>query len=197
MVIEFVVLDERDRRIDGFFGRRHIDRAALPVVVDIFHMRARRVSVQFLLGHDLRAEPHRATDDQSETDLPDDLVPAAEPFLVLAKHLDVVVQETDQSEPDGRNDHQPRINVGQVAEQQRRDQNRNQDNNAAHRRRSAFLQLSFEAEVAHLLADLLALQETDDPAAENHSDRQRQNNRHRRTERQRQEHPRTGNVEMQ
>ena len=160
-------------------------------------MRARRVSVQFLLGHDLRAEPHRATDDQSEADLPDDLVPAAEPFLVLAKHLDVVVQETDQSEPDGRNDHQPRINVGQVAEQQRRDQNRNQDNNAAHRRRSAFLQLSFEAEVADLLADLAALQHADDPFAEDHADHQREDNAHRGPERQREEHARAGNIEMQ
>ena len=46
------------------------------------------------------------------------------------------------------------------------------------------------------IADLSALQQADDLPAENHADRQRQNDRHRRAERQREKHPHAGNVEM-
>ena len=50
---------------------------------------------------------------------------------------------------------------------------------------------------AHSDADVeAALQQADDLPAENHADRQRQNDRHRRAERQREKHPHAGNVEM-
>ena len=47
------------------------------------------------------------------------------------------------------------------------------------------------------LADLAALQHADDPFAEDHADHQREDNAHRGPERQREEHARAGNIEMQ
>ena len=196
MVVELVVLDERDRRLDAFFGRRHIDRTALAVLGHVLDLGARRLAFELLLDDDLRTEPHRAAHDNAESDLTDDLVPAAETFLPLAEHLDVVVQKADQPQPYGRDDHQLRIDVRQIAQQEDRNQNRQQNDQTAHRRRAPFLKLPLEAEIAHFLADLSALQQADDLPAENHADRQRQNDRHRRAERQREKHPHAGNVEM-
>lgn len=165
------------------------DHLALVVAVDRFDR------VHDLVAHDdVVREPHGRADDQSETDLSDDLETPLEPLLVVPEDLDVVVQPADEPEPQGRADHQLDVNVVEPPEQKDRHEYGHEDDDAAHRRRAPFLELPFESEVADLLADLLAAQEVDDAAAENDDDEQREDHGRRRTERNVLEHARARNV---
>ena len=112
----------------------------------------------------------------------------------LAEDLDVVVQPADQPQPDGRDDHQLDVDVVEPSEEQDRDEDRQQDDDAAHRGGAAFLELSLEPEVADVLADLLAAQEVDDLAAEDDDDQQREDDGRRRAERNILEHTRARDV---
>lgn len=131
MIIEFVVFDKRDRRLGGLLRRAHVDGRARAVVVHVLDLRFRRMAVELLFDDHLRAEPHDQAHDNAQAHLSDNLETTVEPLFVLAEYLDIVVQETDQPEPHGRNDHQQDVDVGQVAEQQDRDQDRREDDNPA------------------------------------------------------------------
>jgi len=148
------------------------------------------------LDDDIGAHPHHTPHDNPQAHLADHLEAPFETVLVFTKHLNVIIQKADQPQPDGRNDHQPDIHVGQVAEQQNRNQDRGQNNQSAHRRGSPFLELAFEPQVPHLFPDLVTLQEADNASSENHPDRQSQNHPHRSPERQRHKHPDTGHIKM-
>ena len=112
----------------------------------------------------------------------------------MAEDLDVVVQTADQPQPDGRDQHQPDVDVAQVADEQHRDQDGDEDDDATHRGGTLLLQLALQPEVADLLANLLAAQEVDDPASEDDDDQQRQDDGRRGAEREVLEHARTGQV---
>ena len=148
-----------------------------------------------LLAHDdLGREPHRRADDDPESHLPDDLEPPLEALLVVAEHLDVVVQPADEPQPHGRDEHQLHVDVVQAPDEQHRHQNGHQDDDPAHRRGALLLELPLESEVADLLADLLAPQEVDHPASEDDDDQQRKDDGCRRAERNVLEHARAGQV---
>ena len=94
---------------------------------------------------------------ESQDDLSHDLVFAGHSLLVLAEDLDVVVREAETAQPYQSDQQQLDIHVGQVSEQQHRDEYRTEDEYPAHRG-SAFLgQLPFQTQVADLLSELLAL----------------------------------------
>ena len=75
--------------------------------------------------------------------------------------FEIVVDETDRSESDGRDDHQPHIAVGHIGPEQRGQHNGKDDENPAHGRRSAFCQMPLRPVVSNLLPefDLLQLDE--------------------------------------
>ena len=148
----------------------------------------------FVADDDLLRQAHRRADDDAQPDLSHDLETALEPLLVVAENLDVVVQSADQPQPYGRDDHQLDVDVVEPSEQKDRNQNRKQDDHAAHGGGAALLELSLQTEVADLFADLLAAQEVDDLAAENDDDQQREDDRRRGAERNVLEHARTGQV---
>lgn len=112
----------------------------------------------------------------------------------MAEDLDVVVQAADESEPERRDEHQLDVDVVELAHQQRGNQDGQQDEDAAHGRGAALLELSFEPQVANLLADLLAAQQVDDAASEDDDDEQCQDDGRRRPEGEVLEHARAREV---
>ena len=60
-------------------------------------------------------------------------------ILAVAEYFDVVIQESDQTEPDRRDDHQLDIDVVEFAEQEYGHQDRQQDDDTSHGRRTFFL----------------------------------------------------------
>ena len=196
-VVELVVLDEGDGRLGGF-GALGAEQQVLPdalfdrtVGIDIDGLDGLR---DLLAHRNVGRKPHGGADDDAQSDLPHDLEATLEPLLAVAEDLDVVVQTADQPEPHGRHEQQLDVDVVQAPEQQRRHQNGQQDDQSAHGGGAALLELSFEPQVADLLADLLAAQEVDDRASEDDGDEQRKDDGPRRTERNVLEHARTGKV---
>ena len=165
------------------------EHRAVLVQIDRLH------GLRDLLAYDnVGREPHGRSDDDAEAHLPHDLETALQPLLPVAENLDVVVQTADQAEPDRRHEQQLDVDVVQLAEEQHRDQDGDEDDDAAHRGGAAFLELSLEPEVADVLADLLAAQEVDDLAAEDDDDQQREDDGRRRAERNILEHTRARDV---
>ena len=62
------------------------------------------------------------SDNQSEPYLSDHFETAFQPFLMLPEYFDIVIGETDQSQPYCRNNHQLDIDIIQTGEQKYRDQ---------------------------------------------------------------------------
>lgn len=143
---------------------------------------------------DVGREPHGRSDDDAEPHLSHDLETALQPLLPVAENLDVVVQSADQTEPDGRHEQQLDVDVVQLADEQHRDQDGDENDHAAHRGRAFLLQLALKPEVADVLADLLAAQEVDDRTSEDNDDQQRQNDGRRGPEGDVLEHSRAGKV---
>ena len=69
---------------------------------------------------------------QAEKNLKHQLCPLAYSALVVLEYLDIVVGESETSAPDGGEDKQLYIDIGKVAEQQRRDQDGQDDDHASH-----------------------------------------------------------------
>ena len=197
-IVELVVLDERDRRLRGLDALGAHDHAvrrdALDHLAVVVHEDLLDGFDHLVAHHDFGRSAHHRADDDADAHLSHDLELAFEPLLVVAEDLDVVVQEAQQPQPDGRNDHQLNVDVVQPAEQQHGNQHGQKDHHAAHGGRAPFLELAFEAEVADLLADLTALHEADDPLSEGDRNEQRQDDGQRRAERDVLEHARTGQV---
>ena len=127
---------------------------------------------------DVRAHPDGQTHDEAEGDLPEELGFLGKPFLPLLEHLDIVVGETQGSAPQGAEQQQDHVDVGQVAEQQDAREDGQDDDDAAHRRGPFLLDLPLEAEVAHGFSDLVALEGADDPLARQEGEQHRRHHRH-------------------
>ena len=196
-VVELVVFDEGDGRLRGLEALGADDHVALnrfehrAVLVQIDRLHGLRD----LLAHDdVGREPHGRSDDDAEAHLPHDLETALQPLLPVAENLDVVVQTADQAEPDRRHEQQLDVDVVQLAEEQHRDQDGDENDHAAHRGRAFLLQLALKPEVADLLADLLAAQEVDDRTSKDNDDQQREDDGCRGAEGDVLEHSRAGEV---
>ena len=196
MVIKLVVFDKGDCRFRGLFSRTHIDGCTRTIIVHIFDLCIGCCPSHLLFDHDLRTKPHHQSDNDTKPHLADNLKTAIQSLFIFAKNFDVIIQEADQAKPHGRDDHQQHIDVGQISEQQDRNQDRSQNNDTTHGRGSTFLELSFQPQVTNLLTNLVALQHPDDPFTEDHPDDQCENNAHRSPKRQRKEHAHAGNIEM-
>ena len=95
-----------------------------------------------------------------------------EALFVLAEDLDVVVCEAEQPEPHGADNHQPSVDVAEVAQQQYGHEYGDEDDESAHRGGPFFLHLTIESEVADVLADLFFAEQADEFATEHHTDEQ-------------------------
>ena len=107
-----------------------------------------------LLYHNIRTHKQHQSDNQSQTDLSDNLELAVHPFLILAEDLDIIVSKTESTQPDGRHHHQDYINIVQLGAKQCRDQNGNDNNDTSHCRRTFLTHLPFQSEVTHGFTDL-------------------------------------------
>ena len=95
-------------------------------------------------------------------------------FFIVMSHLDVVVGKTESTAPDGGNDHEQHVNVVELAQQQARHQDGNDDDDTAHRGSTLLLQLALKPQVAHNLAHLHELKAVDDATAKYYGDEERQ-----------------------
>ena len=95
-----------------------------------------------------------------------DLLAGAKAEGLFPADLEDVVDEADQAEEDHGPDGHPDVDVGQVAPEERRDDGAEDDQDAAHRRRPFLGEMGLRAVGPDLLPDLAALEETDEPGAE-------------------------------
>ncbi len=138
----------------------------------------------FFTDHNVRAHPHGEAHQQAQEHLADKFAAFRHPFLVVFEHLNIVIGKAQSAAPEGAHHKQLHVDVGKVAEQQHTREDGHNDDDAAHRGGPFLLDLSFQAQVAHGLADLQQLQTTDDALPREHG---YQHGRHRRqhgTERQ-------------
>ena len=85
-----------------------------------------------LADHGIGTQIKRQANDEAEPDLAKNFVAAGEPIFVLAEYLDVIVQEAQGSEPNGRDYHQYHIYIAQTTQQQTGHEDGNNNNDSAH-----------------------------------------------------------------
>ena len=143
-----------------------------------------------LADDDVRAHPHGQAHDESEGHLPQEFglfgesvvllgVPdavRADDLLVL--QLEIVVGEAQGAAPEGAHEQQDDIDARQVAEEQDAGEEAQDDDDAAHGG-DPLLELGpVEAQVAGNVADLVALQDADDPLAHEQGEQDRRHRGH-------------------
>ena len=111
-------------------------------------------------------EPHRDAYDKAQTHLSGNFVFTFQSFFVVELELAVIVEETDDSHPEGGHYHQNHIDIPEIAHQQARNQYGEYYYQAAHGGSAGLLHLSLQSEIADGLAYLAALQPVDDHASE-------------------------------
>ena len=123
-------------------------------------------------------EREEQTHTQSQHNLTEDFELAGHAGFVLLEDLDIIVDESNQPQPHGGDQHGDDVDVVQLCQQQGGDDNGRKDDETAHGGGALLLFLPFEAEIADGLAYRLA---TDEPyerlAAEQH-DKQRKDGGH-------------------
>ena len=117
-----------------------------------------------------------ATD--ADDELPGQLQLAGEPLLVLARDLQVVVEEADGAVADGDQQRQPDQRAAQVAPEDGGGDQRQDDERAAHRRRAALGGVRRRAVLADHLAELPLARAADEPGGDEEGDEQRGQRRH-------------------
>jgi hypothetical protein len=96
---------------------------------------------------------------------PEELPATGQAVRVTIDDLLPVVVPADDAVAQGDDQNGPHVFVGQVAPEQRRDADGDQDQHAAHGRRAGLDEVGLRAVVAHRLADLLGSQPADDGRA--------------------------------
>ena len=115
-------------------------------------------------------------DDDTDHRLPEIFPARGQAFRVAVDHLLPIVDPANGTEADGHDQHHPHVAVGEVGPQQRGDGDGDQNQHAAHGRRSGFGEMGLRPVSTHCLADFLGCQPADDawPGNEgNHQGRHR------------------------
>ena len=76
--------------------------------------------VNTLTYYDVRTQPERQSDDETDTNLSYDLVFAFQTFFIAFEDLDIIIKESKESEPDSGDNHQYEIGIAYTSEQQYR-----------------------------------------------------------------------------
>ena len=131
-----------------------------------------------LTHHGIRTEPERQTHNEADRHLTHNLIHALQAFLVTFENLDIVIQETQEAQPDGGDNHEQQIDVTHTTQQNHRHQDRDDDDDTTHRRH-AFLRHAkgVDGRIALCLKDLTTLHELDEVLAKPSGNDQRQNQR--------------------
>ena len=163
-VVEVVVLDEWDGCCSGPHGGPCVFKCQL-------------------FDGDVGVPNHGGTENHPHPNLTDDLEASCQPFFVLLENLDVVVDEPNGPEPQGAEDHQLSVDVGQIRKQERGHKDGAKHDGASHGGGALRVHLAFQAEVAHNLSNLHQLQPLDDALAKQNAHRQRGHQAHARSDR--------------
>ena len=147
-----------------------------------------------LLDTHRRVKIHDHTYNDTQHNLSHELGLFRNAVLVVFYALDVVIGETEGTEPQGGEDHQQDVNVVELVEQQHRYQQGYDDKDATHLGRVRLILLSGKAEVALLLATGLLPQDLNDGFTGQKRDEERHRQCAHRTERNIMEQPRTGEI---
>ena len=108
---------------------------------------------------------------------------AVKPEVVLLADLRVIVEEADRAETQQPEQRDPDVRIAQVRPQQRRNHDRNDDQDAAHRRRAGLLLMRLRPVFADVLPDLELAQLANQPGPEDDAKEQSRQARKRRPER--------------
>ena len=139
--------------------------------------------IQRLAHNGIGTQPQRQTYDETDTHLSHNLPFTFQTVFVTTEDLDIVIEESQESQPNGSNDHQDDVNVSDTAEQQHRHEDADDDDDAAHRGNTLLLNAEgVDARIALRLEDLPALHPLDEPLTEPRGNQQRQYQRQQRTE---------------
>ena len=158
LVVELVVLDERNGGLGALDHILHFPDAVLDKGFRIHIEGLLRLDLNLLPHHYLVAEADGEAYYETQDYLENELHPLAHSFLVVSEYLDIVVRKAHSPAPEGGEKQELYVDAGQIAEQQHRHDNGEQNDDSAHRRRTLLLHLALEAEVADCLPDLLLLQ---------------------------------------
>ena len=119
------------------------------------------------------AEPYGHAYRETENHLGQELDLGMQAFLVLFEHLDIVISETESSAPQCREKKKLEIDIGKVAEQQHRNDYRDDNDDSTHCRGAFLLHLALESEIPDCLSDLLSLKPGDNPFTDEEGDKHR------------------------
>ena len=73
--------------------------------------------LHILLDHHIRAHEQYQTNDQAQSYLPDDLETSVHALLILLEHLDIIIRESQGSQPNRSHQHQYHIDIIQLGTQ--------------------------------------------------------------------------------
>ena len=166
-IIEIIILEKRNGRL----GRLDIFR----FIFYHFGICSRRLHSHILANNYIWTQKQRQPNDKTESHLSDYFKSPVQPLLIFFEHLNIVVQKTYGSQPNGRNQHQYHVDISQSPDQQTRYQYSDNNDNPTHRRRAFLGHLPFQPEITHELSDLQNLQFIDNTPADNGSNKQSQN----------------------
>ena len=131
----------------------------------------------------LEGVERRPADRDADDGLQDELLAPREPPVLLARHLAPVVAGADPHREHRRAERDPDVAVREVREQERRHDDREVDQDPAHRGRSRLRLVGLRAFRADGLADLARAEPADESRAEEDREEQRHERRVRRAER--------------
>src|SRR5690606_23425896 len=103
---------------------------------------------------------------------------------------------SDHSKPYGCDDQQDHINIVDFREQEGRNQNGRDNDKTTHRGCALLLQLTFQAKVPNIFANLTPSEVVDKILSESNGDEQGDKGSHARAERDVMKHPRTRKIEF-
>ena len=173
-IVEIVVLHKRDGGLGAFDGF---------AFVDDFDLIADAPALNVFADHGIGTEVEGESDDEPHDHLPQNLVATGKSFLVFLEDLDVVVEKTDGTEPQGGANHEQGVDVAQTAEEEGGNEDGQDDDEATHRGNAHFVHSKgVDAGVASGLTDVAALHPFDEILAEPHGNDETENQCKERTE---------------
>jgi hypothetical protein len=122
---------------------------------------------------ELLQDYERDRDQQRDSDLPEDFGARGEAEVAAFHDFDVIVGESDGAESDGGSDDEPDEGISGIGPEDRRQQDGDGDEHAAHGGCAGLLLVRFGAVFADVLADLKLAQFFNDERAYEQSDHER------------------------
>ena len=170
-----MVLDERDGGVERLDRLRFVFYHNLLILLFYIHI---------LTNHHIRTQPKHQAYDEADTYLSHNLVLTLQSVFVALEYLDVIVQESQESQPYRRDNHQDDIGVTHSAEQKHRYEDTHDDNDTSHRGHSLlFYSKGIDTRIAFRLEDAPTFHPLDELLAKPGGDHQGKNQRQQGAER--------------